>query len=108
MPAPMEVFSGRGMALKIFSRIGISVQARKMRPSRKTAIMPNCHEMPMPTTTENAKNGTIPTPGASAKGYFASQPIRNVPRNEATAAAITAPPAGIPTSLITLGYTARM
>lgn len=103
MPTPMAVLRGRGMALKSFSRSGTTVQIRKMMPSRNTAIIPNCHEIPMPMTTENAKNGTMPTPGASANGYFASHPIRNVPRNDASAAAMTAPPAGIPISLMTLG-----
>ena len=72
-------------------------------PSTNTAIIPNCHEIPMLNTTENAKNGTMPTPGASANGYFPKSPIRIVPMNDARAAAMTAPPAGIPISPITLG-----
>lgn len=103
MPTPMEVFRGRGMALKIFSRTGINVQIKNTMPSTNTAIIPNCHEIPMLNTTENAKNGTMPTPGASANGYFPKSPIRIVPMNDARAAAMTAPPAGIPISPITLG-----
>ena len=32
------------------------------------------------TTAEQAKKGTLPAPGAGAKGYLAGSPVRQVPQ----------------------------
>ena len=75
-----------------FSRKPVKERATKINPETNTPESAASHLMPMPSTTEKAKNAFRPIPGAIAIGYLAINPIRIHPAAEANAVAVKTAP----------------
>ena len=75
-----------------FSRKPVKERATKINPETNTPESAACHEIPIPRTTEKAKNAFSPMPGAIAIGYLAINPIRKQPAAEANAVAVKTAP----------------
>ena len=108
IPTATAFFKLSGIDLMIASRIPQIERIMNKIPSSNTAVNANCHEQPIPRTTEKVKNALRPRPGARATGRFATKAITNVARAAAIAVAVNTGPHSIPEPERMLGFTARM
>ena len=108
IPALIAVLTDLGIESTIASRTLKSVSRMNIIPSISTAVNANCHDYPIPSTTEKAKNAFSPIPGASANGSLAHKAIINVPAMAAMAVEVNNALASIPVADNMLGLTARI
>ena len=106
IPAVTACFIVIGMAFTTASLILNKDNNINIIPSINTAVKAISQDIPIPITTEKAKNALSPIPDASAKGKFANTPINIHPIAAVKQVAVTKAPAGIPVADNILGFTA--
>ncbi|EKD84175.1 MAG: hypothetical protein ACD_39C00202G0001 [uncultured bacterium] len=108
IPAATPSLTQCGIALTIASRNLKTVISMNIIPETNTAPSAVCHGIFMPMTMLKVKKALIPMPGASAKGRFATRPMRILDIEATSMVAVKTPENGIPAFSRIIGLTASI
>src|SRR5690625_3980597 len=108
IPAGMAIRNESGMASTIFFLRTSQVSSKNKTPDKNTTPRAVCQVIPSPMTSEYAKKAFRPMPGASARGTFAQNAKRKVPKAAEIAVAVITAPKSRPVSDRIIELTKRM